>query len=113
MTQSRYIMKRWKHSLPHSKKILTAMYVLDGFETNTLAKVLDNSKNIKKDLTALYNSGLISNPETGLCIQKKMAFAEWLNNNLNQFKGNLFNQLMEYLQKDKQHTQILVSLHRC
>jgi len=92
------------------QEILTAMYVLDGFETNTLAKVLDNSKNIKKDLTALYNSGLISNPETGLCIQKKMAFAEWLNNNLHQFKGNLFNQLMEYLQKDKKHTQILVSL---
>ena len=92
------------------KEILTAMYVLDGFDASALAKALGNPKNIKTDLVTLYNLNLISKPEKGLSIQKKKAFSEWLNNNLKEFKGTLLNQLIEYLQKEKKHPQILVSL---
>ncbi|HQF34696.1 MAG TPA: sigma 54-interacting transcriptional regulator [Candidatus Cloacimonas acidaminovorans] len=92
------------------KEILTAMYVLDGFDASALAKALGNPQNIKTDLVTLYNLNLISKPEKGLSIQKKKAFSEWLNNNLKEFKGTLLNQLMEYLQKEKKHPQILVSL---
>jgi len=93
------------------KEILAAMYILDGFSIADLAKALDKPKNFKADLAYLTDAGLISNQEKGCSLQKKKAFSEWLKNNWNTANGDLYNQLLDFLQKDKnKYPQILVAL---
>ncbi len=95
---------------PSQKEILTVMYILDGLDTDELYQTLSKPDDLKADLTLLYDLRLISNPGTVCSIQKKKAFSQWLNDNKDQIGSTIFNQLIEYLQKDKRYPQILASL---
>ncbi|MDD3234844.1 MAG: sigma 54-interacting transcriptional regulator [Candidatus Cloacimonetes bacterium] len=92
------------------KEVMVAMYALDGVNKDELQEALANPKGLKTDKTYLKELGLITCPEVYCCIQKKGAFAEWLQKNPEQFTPALNSKLMDYLEKNKRFSQVQVRL---
>lgn len=91
-------------------ELLMAMYMLDGWEDELIAEALGR-KSFKADINVLLDKGLLGMQDDRYVVQKKLAFQKWLQGFDTPHGAALVAKLLDFLNKHKLQSQVLLSLN--